>query len=318
MQEMKELFGEKEWSLIQDVTTNGRTTSWLELARKHSIREEGTNDQRRKSANDIFRKYIRKQEDTIKQPKVLIYDIETARMTANLWWSGQQYVNGAQITSDPSIITVSFKWLGSDKISYLKWDKKKSDKKLITEFLKYYNEADIVIGFNNDKFDNRYVNSRALKYGLDVNVHVKSFDLMKQAKRLFRLPSYSMNYIANYVGVETKLQHSGLSMWEHIQFGTKKQAKKAMKKMVEYNIQDIIVTEQVYLRLLKYMKSPLHVGVFKGKGKCTCPTCGSDKVKLYKTTYTTSGSVQHIMKCLEDGSSFKVSNSVYLKSLVNA
>ncbi len=296
-----------------DILENGKDSSWLELARKHNIRPEGDTDQRRKSANDVWRKYLKKSAQFEEQPKILIYDIETARMQANLWWSGQQFVNGSQITSEPRIITVAWKWLGSDKVEYLKWSKNKSDKKLITKFLEVYNEADMVIGFNNNKFDNRFVNSRALKYNLDVNVHVKSLDLMKEAKRLFRLPSYSMNNIARYIGVETKLQHSGLEMWEAIQFGSKKEAKKAMKLMIEYNVQDIIVTEQVYLRVRKYMKNPMHIGVLQGKEKSTCPICGGDNVKLHKTTVTPSGSIQRIMKCKDDGHTYKISNSQYLK-----
>ena len=136
---------------------------------------------------------------------------------------------------------------------------------------------------------------------------------MKQSKRLFRLPSYSMNFLAKEIGVETKLQHSGLSMWQDIQYGKKKEAKKAMKLMLKYNIQDIIVTEQVYLRVRKYMKSPIHMGVLQGKDKNTCPTCGSKKIKLHKTTVTPAGTIQRVMKCTEDKSTFKVTNSQFLK-----
>lgn len=250
---------------------------------------------------------------TSSQAKVLIYDIETSRVEARLWWSGKQYVNGAQITSDPSVITIAWKWLGEDEIHCLTWDKNKSDEKLIKSFLKEYNCADLVIGYNNNRFDNKWINTRALKYDLDVNTYVKSFDIMKQSKSLFRLPSYSMNYLAKYVGVKTKLQHSGLSMWDQIQYGTKKEAKKAMEMMVEYNVQDIVVTEQVYLKVRKYMKNPIHLGALKGKSKSSCPTCGGTNVKLHKTTCTQAGTIQHIMKCKDDKSKFKISNTEYLK-----
>lgn len=313
MNNLQNLFTTKQWNLVSDILENGRNQSWLSLARKYEIKPEGNSEQRRKAANDIYRKYLKKSAQHSTEPKVLIYDIETARVTANLWWSGKQYVNGTQITNNPGVITIAWKWLGSDKVEYLEWDKKQSDKKLIKAFLKEYNKADMVIGYNNDKFDNRWINARALKYNFDVNTHVKSFDIMKQSKRLFRLPSYSMNYLAAYVGVETKLQHSGLAMWDAIQFGKKKEAKKAMKLMIEYNIQDIIVTEQVYLRVRKYMKSPIHFGALQGKAKSTCPTCGSNKIEHIKTTTTTAGTIQHIMKCKKSGTQFKLSNSNFLK-----
>lgn len=319
MQNLKNLFRENEWELIQEVLkTNrkypsGETIRWSTLAQKYGIKPGCTPKQRRVGANDIWRKYLKKVNETEKEVKVLIYDIETSRVQADVWWSGKQYVSGSQITTDPKIITIAYKWLGSDNVEYLKWDKKQSDEKLVRKFLVEYNKADMVIGFNNDNFDNRWINARALKYDLEVNTFVKSFDIMKQAKRLFRLPGYSMNYIAKYVGVETKLQHSGLAMWEAIQYGTKKEAKKAMKLMIDYNVQDIIVTEQVYLRLRKYMKNPIHLGVLKGKAKTSCPVCGGTDVKLHKTTVTPGGTIQRIMKCNHDKSTYKISNSQYLK-----
>jgi DNA polymerase elongation subunit (family B) len=248
-------------------------------------------------------------------PKILIYDIETSRMEANVWWTGKSYLGSNQLRNETRIITVAYKWLGEDKVEYLKWSKKQSDKKLMKKFLEVYNKADMVIGFNNDNFDNRLINARALKYDLNVNTFVKSFDIMKQAKRLFRLPGYSMNYIAKFIGVQTKLQHSGINMWDEIQYGSKKQAKKAMKMMVKYNIQDITVTEEVFLRMNKYMKSPMHVGVAMGNGKISCPLTGSTNVKLHKTTWTPAGTIQRIFKNKDTNHLFKVSNSKYLKNL---
>lgn len=327
---LQEKFRENEWNMLQYILENGRNSNWLTLAFAFDIKPSGTPKQRRTAANDVYRRYLRLTQPDLAEntidtettvgvstepelPRILIYDIETARMQANVWWSGQQYINGNSITSEPRIITIAYKWLGEDEVHYLKWNKKQNDKKLLKEFLKEYNQADLVIGFNNDKFDNRYINTRALRHDLEVNTHVKSLDLMKEAKRLFRLPSYSMNYIARYLGLETKLQHSGLSMWEAIQYGSKKEAKEAMKLMIEYNVQDIIVTEQVYLSMRKYLKHPIHAGVTLGSERTTCPICGSEDIELFKTTTSASGTITRIMKCKEDGHLFKLSNSQYLK-----
>ena len=38
------------------------------------------------------------------------------------------------------------------------------------------------IGFNNNRFDNKWLNTRAVYYNININTHVKSLDLMKQAK----------------------------------------------------------------------------------------------------------------------------------------
>ena len=56
---LKENFSDQQWLLIQDILENGRQGSWYELAQKHNIRPEGTYSQRRKSANDIWRRFTR-------------------------------------------------------------------------------------------------------------------------------------------------------------------------------------------------------------------------------------------------------------------
>jgi len=248
-------------------------------------------------------------------PKILIYDIETSLCEFTAFWTGKQYVGHNQLRSEPRIITVAWKWFGDSKVYDLEWDENQNDYELMKKFLQIYNSADVVIGFNNKNFDDRFVNARALKHNLEVNTHVRSFDIMKQSKRLFRLPSYAMNYIAGYVGVTTKYNHSGREMWENIQYGGKEEARKSLDEMIVYNRQDIVVTEEVYLRLRKYMGVSSHLGVLGGKEKWTCPNCGSENVELNKRTVTPSGTVQVVMKCKEDGTLYKVSNKVYMNFL---
>ena len=250
------------------------------------------------------------------KPKVLTYDIETSFVLARVWGTGKQYVAHDAIQDETQIITVAWKWLGEDKVHYLKWSrKKKNDRKLVTKFLEEYNKADMIIGWNNNSFDNKIVHSRALKWGLDVNTHVKSFDIMRQIKRVFRLPSYSMAYVSRYLGLGGKLQHNGIKMWEDIAWGAKDDYKQSMALMVQYNVQDVALTEEIFFKVRKYLGGVMHFGVMQGKGKLSCPHCGGEDVKLYRTIVTEAGTIQRIMKCKKDGVKFKVSNSEYLKSL---
>lgn len=248
--------------------------------------------------------------------KVLTYDIETSFVLARVWGTGKQYVGHDAIQDETQIITVAYKWLGDNKVHYLEWSrKKKSDKKLMKAFLEEYNQADMVIGWNNNSFDNKIVNSRAMKYGLEVNTRVKSFDIMRQVKSVFRLPSYSMAYVSKYLGLGGKLQHNGIKMWEDIAWGSKKDYKQSMAMMIKYNVQDVALTEEIFYKLRPYLKSVTHMGVLTGKSKMTCPHCGGDHGKLYRTQVTAGGAIQRIMKCKKDGVKYQVSNTEYLKSL---
>lgn len=247
--------------------------------------------------------------------KIMIYDIETSRVTAKVWWTGKQYVGHKQLTEEPKIISISWKWLGEDKIHALTWDKNHCDKKMVTKFMKEYNSADMVIGQNNDRFDNRWINARAMKHGLHFNTFVKSFDIMKQTKRLFRLPSYSMDYITKFLNVENKQTHEGIHMWDMIQDGNKKQQKEYLQKMVDYNVGDIVSTEAMYVKLRKYMNHKVHFGVLDGKPKYSSPSDGTLDVKLLRVSSTPAGTLQYIMQSNTDNTQYKISHSAYLQFL---
>jgi len=247
--------------------------------------------------------------------RVLIYDIETSRMLVKTWWTGKGYVGSNQIVREPYIITIAWKWFGDDDIQYVHWDKSHNDRSMLTEFLKEYNRADLIIGQNNDKFDNRWVNARALKHGLRVNTMVRSLDLMKQAKKYFRLPGYSMKFMTEFVGVETKMDHEGIIMWDMIEDGTQEQQSEYLQKMIDYNVQDIVATEQMYLRFREYIGHTTHIGMFTGGDQHDCPSCASDDVDHNRVTYTPAGTLQHIMRCKDCGSEYKISNRTYLNFL---
>ena len=247
--------------------------------------------------------------------KVMIYDIETSRIRAWVWWSGKQWISPDQLIDEPTIITVSWKWLGEEEVYYLTWDENHSDEQLMKDFLKEYNKADLIIGYNNDRFDNRWINARAMKYELDVNTHVRSLDIMKEEKRLFRVPSYSMKYMTKYSNVVHKQGHEGIHMWNMIQTGTPSEQEEYLNKMVDYNVGDIASTEELYVRMRKYFGHKIHFGVLWGGEKYSCPDTGSLNVHLYNRTVTPAGTVQIIMQSKETEVKYKISNKQYMNFL---
>jgi uncharacterized protein YprB with RNaseH-like and TPR domain len=250
--------------------------------------------------------------------RILVYDIETSRVKADLWWTGKQFVNHKQLRSEPTMISVAWKWLGEDKVYHLTWDSNHCDKAMMEKFLKEYNTASMVIGQNNNSFDNKWINTRAAKHGLSVDRFVKSFDIYRMAKRYFRLPSYSMAYMAQYFGLTLKQSHEGLYMWDMIEYGTPKEKKEYLKKMVDYNKGDIVTTEELYLTLRPYFANVTNKAVQYGLPKWACPVSGSKDVKLKKTIFTEMGTIQRILYCEESKHQYKVNNKTYMDFLQRA
>jgi len=247
--------------------------------------------------------------------KVLIYDIETSRVKIDAWWTGKQYINHKQLRSEPSIISIAWKWYGSDKVYSLTWDKKHCDKAMMTKFLKHYNRASMVIGQNNNSFDNKWINTRAAKHDLHVTRFVKSFDIYRMAKRYFRLPSYSMAYMAKYFGLTLKQSHEGMHMWDMIEYGTPEEQKEYLTKMVTYNKGDIVTTEELYSTLKPYFGTIQNKSVQLGGEKWACQSCASIKTTLLKTIFTEMGTIQRVFQCNDCEHQYKISNKTYMDFL---
>jgi len=247
--------------------------------------------------------------------KVITYDIETSRIKVDVWNTGKQYINHSQTRSETTIISIAWKYIGQDKVHDLRWDENHCDKKMVAEFLKHYNKASMVIGQNNNSFDNKLINTRAAKHRLFVDRYVKSFDIYRMAKRYFRLPSYSMAYMAKYFGLTLKQSHEGIHMWEMIEYGTKEEQAEYLQKMVDYNKGDIVTTEELYMTLKPYFGSVTNNAVKQGLPKWACPVSGSVEIRLLKTIFTEQGTVQRILFCEESQHQYKVSNKSYMDFL---
>ena len=250
-----------------------------------------------------------------KNDRVMVYDIETSRVVAKLWGTGKQYVNHGALKSETTIISISWKWVGEDKVHAVSWDDNHCDKALLQKFLKEFNKAAIIVGQNSKSFDNKIVAARAAKHRLFINNFVTNVDVYRLAKSAFRLPSYSMAYMAKYFGLTLKQSHEGIHMWDMIEDGNKAEQKEYLKKMIAYNIGDIVTTEELYMTLRPYFKHVTNLAVKDGLPKWHCPNSGSSNVVLHDTKFTAAGTVQRILYCAESDTQFKISNKVYMDFL---
>jgi len=68
---------------------------------------------------------------------------------------------------------------------------------------------------------------------------------------------------------------------------------KAWKTMETYNIQDVVLLEKLYNKLLPWIKQPLNINLMKkDRGGFDCPTCGKASLVSKGFQYTTTGAYQ--------------------------
>lgn len=128
--------------------------------------------------------------------------------------------------------------------------------------------ADAVIAHNGLRFDFKWANREFIFHGLTPPSPYKPIDTLSIAKAKFNFNSNKLDDLGDYLGVGRKMKHEGFGLWKKCMAGDKR----AFKKMVAYNKQDIILLESVYLKLRAWGSHPLlNFGII-------CPTCGSKNV----------------------------------------
>ena len=127
----------------------------------------------------------------------LYFDIETSPNIGLFWSAGyKQTIDYSNIIQERAIICICYKWEDEKEVSYLTWDKKQCDKKMLQEFIKVANTADELIGHNGDKFDLAWIRTRSLLHKIDMFPTYKTVDTLKISRSKFRFNSNRLNYIA--------------------------------------------------------------------------------------------------------------------------
>ena len=246
--------------------------------------------------------------------KRLFFDIETGYFTLKLkvfqLKNYIRYFDPNTIEKDKEIICISYKWQYEDKVHTL--DFRTSEKTMLKTFIKVLGEADEIIAHNGDNFDIKELRTRCISYGVLMFPTYRTLDTLKKSRQYFKFASNKLDYIGDYLNIGRKLEHAGFEMWEDI---IEKRDPKALKKMIKYCEQDVILLEDAYHALAPYIYHNTNFAVLSGGDKWECPECAGDNVKMYKTYTTAMGVVRRNMKCHDCKKQYRISNRTYTQML---
>jgi uncharacterized protein YprB with RNaseH-like and TPR domain len=220
-----------------------------------------------------------------KEPVIMFWDIETAMMenivkTYDLKMYSN-YLPHKTISRPVTIVCASWKQKGKNTIgvSSVLHDKKRfkechyDDYTVVKALADVVNHADIIVAHNGDKFDWRRLQARCLYHGIPAPKKPLMIDTLKIARREFYLESNSLSYLARYLKIDDKDETPD---WYKVFEGDVDE----IKNCIEYNKQDVLVLEQIYLRLLNlgYIRNHPNLNVIQQTTDC-CKACGHDKLK---------------------------------------
>lgn len=233
-------------------------------------------------------------------PKILLFDIETAPVKAYVWKLWKENIHIDQIINDWFCLAWSAKWLYSTNVmgEVLTPNEvfHEDDSRIIKDLWKLINEADIIVSHNGNKFDIPRINARFIINNLEPTKPFFSIDTCQVAKKQFGFSSNKLDALATYFNIDHKL-HTDFNLWKECLNGNEE----ALQYMLHYNKKDVLILEEVYLKLRPWIKNHPNLGNLQGQ-HMVCSACGSDNLSLIKDKYYfTSVGKYPIYKCKDCG-----------------
>ena len=215
-------------------------------------------------------------ETIINECRILLVDIETSPILARVWRVWQENIAIDQIKNDWFILCWSAKWLNDNEVIGErltgKEAKRGDDKKLMQKLWKLFDEADIIIGHNGDEFDVPKVRTRFILNNLPPTSSYRTIDTVKIARKQFSFTHNKLDYLAQQFGLDRKLK-TDFDLWVKCVTGDDN----ALQYMLDYNKKDVLILEEVYLKLRGWTKAHPNMNMFQPV--LGCSNCGSQNIK---------------------------------------
>lgn len=203
------------------------------------------------------------------EPKILFFDIENTPLLGHAW--GTYQADLLSVVKDTELL--SFAYCFNDEPVKVLSRRLYSERQLVKELWKLFDEADIIVGHNGDSFDIKMSNQYFIKYKLKPPSPYRSVDTKKLAKKYFRFAQNKLDYLGKFLFKERKIP-TNMDLWFRCMEGDEK----ALKLMEEYNIQDVVLLKRVYNEFLGWHTGHPNYNLYAGTShKCT--NCGGNTQK---------------------------------------
>lgn len=154
-------------------------------------------------------------------------------------------------------------------------------------------EADAVGTYNGAAFDIPMLDGEFALANMALPPAPTHIDLFKTIRKM-RFLSSKLDYILPLFGLGGKVKHEGFPLWLKVM----QDDPKAQRKMARYCAGDVRRTEELYERILPYIKDHPHLG-FTPKG--SCGACGSTRMQRRGPRRTKASIIQRL-QCQDCGS----------------
>ena len=213
----------------------------------------------------------------LSKPKLLHYDLECTLSKSYHFGQYKQNLSVKQQVQEGHLLSHAWAWGDGEvtgsiltRAEVLNHD----PERLVLEAWSLLDNADVVVAHYGKKFDIPKLNGYFLKYGLQPPSPYKVVDTKEISSKKFLLPFNSLEYLAKALGVQQKIDNSGIQLWIDCDQGKQE----ALDEMLAYNIGDVEALRDVYNRLITWDNNGVNMALYNDEHEALCTHCGSDNI----------------------------------------
>jgi hypothetical protein len=241
----------------------------------------------------------------VSDPRIIILDFETGpdlKEALNCWTQLSNYPGQTLKGQVQSIWCFGWKVLGSAASEvkcawdFPAWkDDVNDDRALITYVKEVLSGADAIITQNGKRFDFPVLQTRLLKWDMDLlDPDINHIDTKCAKRGNLSLISKSLNNMGRFLLDEMKMDHEGWQLWVK----THGRDMIAAEIMRNYCRQDVLLLEKLYYKLRPILSKIPNHNLFSPMRENSCPSCGSTRLKSNGKRFTSARAYRRYI-CLD-------------------
>lgn len=248
-------------------------------------------------------KLTKDQRNTLKQAKILLFDLEVSPM---LVYTYEYYdARVLKIEEPQKLLCFSYKWLGDTgkpkSVNLIDGSvDPKNDSWITRELWHLLDEANLAIAHNGSRFDAKMANTFFIEHGMQPPAPYKMIDTLTAARQKFKFPSNKLDELGKFLKVGQKTETTNAQLWERCLKGDKK----AYKLMAEYCNNDVALMEEIYWKLMPFAQQPMINKLVNEE--LVCPTCGCKNFQRNGMVPDAAQGQSWRYRCMGCGKSVKV------------
>ena len=203
-------------------------------------------------------------------------------------WTGKR-IHADDVSEWPRTICAAWKWYDQEDVEFAaEWEVGGYDG-FMRAVWDVFDQADLIIGHNADRFDARHLMGGWAEMGLPAPSPHKVIDTLKIARGTFAYESNTLDALNKRLGIDAKTDKYDSRVAKAAVAGDKE----AQDRIRFYNMGDITASEALFDRLRPYAKGIPHLGMWTDD-EMACPSCGSTMTATGKTVHANVQQYEHL------------------------